>query len=42
MTQQAIADKLGVSRMRVIKLLDSARQMNIIQFKLRSDGITML
>ncbi|MDO4483270.1 MAG: sugar-binding transcriptional regulator [Clostridia bacterium] len=42
MTQQAIADRLNISRMRVIKLLDNAQKMNIIQFHLRSDGIGML
>lgn len=39
MTQQTIADLMGISRMRVIKLLDRARQCGIIQFRLRSDGI---
>lgn len=42
MTQQAIADRLNISRMRVIKLLGDAQRMNIIQFRLRSDGIGML
>ncbi len=42
MTQQAIADRLSISRMRVIKLLDSARQTGVIQFRLRSDGIGMM
>lgn len=41
MTQQAIADRLSVSRMRVIKLLETARQTGIIQFRLRSDGVGM-
>lgn len=36
MTQQAIADQLGISRMRVIKLLDKARQTGIVQFKISS------
>ena len=34
MTQQAIADRLSISRMRVIKLLDAARQTGVIQFRL--------
>lgn len=34
MTQQSISDKLGISRMRVMKLLDKARQTGIIQFKI--------
>ena len=38
MTQQAIADRLSISRMRVIKLLEAARQTGVIQFRLRSDG----
>lgn len=42
MTQQAIADRLNISRMRVIKLLDNAQKMNIIQFRLRSEGLGML
>jgi DNA-binding transcriptional regulator LsrR (DeoR family) len=39
MTQQQIADVLGVSRLRVIKLLEKARETGIIQFKLRQDGV---
>lgn len=42
MTQQAIADRLSISRMRVIKLLDSARQTGVIQFRLRSDGVGVM
>ncbi|MBQ2992237.1 MAG: sugar-binding transcriptional regulator [Clostridia bacterium] len=42
MTQQAIADRLSISRMRVIKLLDTARQTGVIQFRLRSDGVGMV
>lgn len=38
MTQQHVADTLGISRMRVIKLLEKARQTGIIQFHLRKDG----
>lgn len=36
LTQQAIADQLGISRMRVIKLLDKARQTGIVQFRISS------
>ncbi|MCR4704999.1 MAG: sugar-binding transcriptional regulator [Lachnospiraceae bacterium] len=36
MTQQAIADRLDISRMRVIKLLEKARQTGAIQFKIPS------
>lgn len=36
LTQQAIADHLGISRMRVIKLLDKARQTGIVQFRISS------
>ena len=36
MTQQAIADRLGISRMRVIKLLEKARQTGVIQFHISS------
>ena len=42
MTQQAIADRLAISRMRVIKLLDAARQSGVVQFRLRSDSIGMM
>ncbi|MGN0991428.1 MAG: sugar-binding domain-containing protein, partial [Candidatus Ventricola sp.] len=42
MTQQAIADRLSISRMRVIKLLETARQTGVIQFRLRTDGIGMM
>ncbi|WP_312642782.1 sugar-binding transcriptional regulator [Hydrogenoanaerobacterium sp.] len=38
MTQQAIAEQLGISRMRVIKLLEKARIKKVIQFKIRSDA----
>ncbi|GHV39691.1 deoxyribonucleoside regulator [Spirochaetia bacterium] len=37
-TQQAISELLGVSRMRVIRLLDKARQTGVIQFKIRNDN----
>ena len=42
MTQQAIAERLSISRMRVIKLLETARQTGVIQFRLRSDGVGMM
>lgn len=38
MTQQNIAERLNISRMRVIKLLEKSRTQNIIQFKVRSDA----
>lgn len=38
LTQQNIADKLGVSRIHVMKLLDLARQSGVISFKLREDS----
>ncbi len=38
MTQQAIADQLGISRMRVIKLLEKGRAAKLIQFKIRADA----
>lgn len=37
MTQQKISEKLGISRMRVIKLLDKARQTGIIQFRISQE-----
>ncbi len=36
LTQQAIANQLGISRMRVIKLLEKARQTGVIQFRISS------
>ncbi|WMJ84737.1 sugar-binding transcriptional regulator [Oscillospiraceae bacterium LTW-04] len=38
MTQQRIAEILGISRIRVIKLLEKARQTGVIQFKVRRDS----
>ncbi len=35
MTQQQISDRIGVSRIRVIRLLEKARQTGMIQFRLR-------
>lgn len=37
MTQQGIADMLAISRIRVLKLLEKARQTGIIQFRLRKN-----
>lgn len=37
MTQQKISDKLGISRMKVIKLLDKAKQTGVIQFKISQE-----
>ncbi len=37
-TQQQIADQMGIHRMRVVKLLDAARQNGIIRFQLRRDN----
>lgn len=34
MTQQHISEKLGISRMRVVKLLDKARKNGVVQFKI--------
>ena len=42
LTQQQISDLLKVSRMRVIKLLEQARQTGIIQFRFRSDSARRL
>lgn len=38
MTQQEISQKLGVTRVRVMKILERAKQEGIIQFKIRQDG----
>lgn len=42
MTQQRIAEILGVSRIRVIKLLEKARQTGVIQFKMRKDSASRM
>lgn len=42
MTQQRISELLGISRMRVVKLLDKARNTGIIQFKIRKDSVSRL
>ncbi|WP_101697112.1 sugar-binding transcriptional regulator [Clostridium minihomine] len=39
MTQQKISERLGISRMRVIKLLEKARQDGVIQFKIHPDKV---
>jgi DNA-binding transcriptional regulator LsrR (DeoR family) len=36
-TQQNISDLLGISRMRVIRLLDKAQQTGIVQFNIRAE-----
>jgi DNA-binding transcriptional regulator LsrR (DeoR family) len=36
-TQQKISDLLGISRMRVIRLLEKARQTGLVQFKIRKE-----
>ncbi len=38
LTQQEISDQLGLSRMKVIKLLDKARNQGVVQFKIRPDA----
>ena len=35
MTQQQISDRLGIGRMRVVKLLDRARRTGVIRYHLR-------
>ncbi|WP_077612147.1 sugar-binding transcriptional regulator [Clostridium sp. Marseille-P2415] len=37
MTQQKISEKLGISRMKVIKLLEKARQNGVIQFQISQE-----
>ncbi len=39
LTQQQISEQLQIPRLRVIRLLEKARQLGIIQFKLREDNI---
>lgn len=39
MTQQGISNLMGISRMRVVKLLDTARKTGIIQFRMSPDSI---
>lgn len=42
MTQQQIAEILGISRIRVIKLLEKARQTGVIQFQVRKDSASRM
>lgn len=42
MTQSRISARLGISRMRVVKLLNQARNNGIIQFKIREDSASRL
>ncbi len=42
MTQQRIAEILGISRIRVIKLLEKARQTGVIQFQVRKDSASRM
>lgn len=42
MTQQRISELLGISRMKVIKLLEKARTTGVIQFKIREDGASRM
>lgn len=37
-TQQQAAERMGITRMRIIKLLERARQTGIIRFSLRKEG----
>ncbi|WP_432408975.1 sugar-binding transcriptional regulator [Wukongibacter sp. M2B1] len=38
MTQQKISQQLNISRMKVVKYLEQARNQGIVQFKIKSDG----
>ncbi len=38
LTQQQISERLGMSRMRIVKLLDRARRTGMIRFRLRPDS----
>lgn len=42
MTQQRISELLGVSRIRVVKLLEKARNIGIVQFKIRDDSVNRM
>ena len=37
LTQQAISEKLGISRIKVLRLLDRARQEGIVQIHIKPD-----
>lgn len=42
MTQQNIAELLDISRMRVIKLLERARETGLVQFQIKSENFTTM
>lgn len=42
MTQEQIAALIGISRFKIIKLLDQARKESIVQFKIRGKGVHCL
>lgn len=42
MTQQKIAELMGISRMRVIKLLEKAHKTGIVQIKIREDKVARI
>ncbi|MDY6073834.1 MAG: sugar-binding transcriptional regulator [Eubacteriales bacterium] len=42
LTQQNIADRLGINRLKVNKLLDKARQNGIIKFQMNSDRVSQI
>lgn len=42
LTQQKIAELVGISRMRVIKLLEKAHQAGIVQIKIREDNVARI
>ena len=42
MTQQNISEVLGITRMRVVKLLDKARKSGVVQFKIRQDSVSRI
>lgn len=41
-TQQKISELLGISRIRVIKLLEKARQNGVVQFSIHKDGASRM
>ncbi len=42
MTQQQISERLKLSRMKVIKLLEQARQRGVVQFRFRQESVNRL
>lgn len=42
MTQEQIADYVGISRFKVIKMLEQARAENIVQFRISGSGVNCL